>query len=149
MATRSKARKKQSPMRDDLAGIQYAGEPGDTNECVDAVVRLVQCNSHVSRARILTSERNHCLLLTVCPGDAIAIKSGFGSGYGGEGPAGFSQALSLLRRTGLKSKSTRWHPSSSNVSTRPHLRYRIWRTWRKCAQFAPGGGAGTFPRGIG
>jgi hypothetical protein len=87
---------------DELAGIQYAGLPGISAECQDAVIRLVQCREHVSHARILSHEGTHCLLLTVGVGDLIAIKSGFGSGYGGEGPHAFSYVLQLLETHGAE-----------------------------------------------
>jgi hypothetical protein len=85
------------------AEIEYAGIPGVTEECKDAVQRLLQYGDQIVRARILTSPRtdrlrDHCLLLTVNVGNLIAIKSGFASGYLGEGSHGFSFILQLLRR---------------------------------------------------
>lgn len=47
-------------------------------------------------ARILSSSGSHCLLLTINTGELVAIKSGFSSGYGGEGPHTFSYVLRLL-----------------------------------------------------
>lgn len=85
--------------RDDaveLAGIQYAGVPGSTQDCLNAVIRLLQCRAGVSRAQILTSSKRHGILLSIDPGDLVAIKSGFASGYPGEGPSGFSRVLCLL-----------------------------------------------------
>jgi hypothetical protein len=75
---------------DDSAMIEYAGVPGASKECQDAVIRLIQFGDRITRARILTYEREHCLLLTVNVGDLVAVKSGFASGYGGEGPRSFS-----------------------------------------------------------
>ena len=79
-----------------LAGIQYAGEPGITRSCLNAVIALIQSGPVVSKARILTCSETHGLLLTVAPDDLVAVKSGFASGYEGEGPRGFSHALCLL-----------------------------------------------------
>ena len=87
---------KRNNRQESLAGIQYHGEPGSTSDCVDAVMRLVQFNDQITKARILTSSNEHCLLLSINTGDLVAIKSGFTSGYGGEGPHGFSYVLQLL-----------------------------------------------------
>lgn len=77
-------------------GIQYHGNAGITASCRDAIYRLILCGPPIERALILTSSNHHCFLLTVHPGDIIAIKSGFASGYGGEGPHGFSEVISVL-----------------------------------------------------
>lgn len=82
--------------RSSLAGIQYAGEPGISKECQDAVMRLLQFGDRITLARILSYSNEHCLLLTVNVGDLIAVKSGFGSGYRGEGSHAFSYVLELL-----------------------------------------------------
>lgn len=79
-----------------LAGIQYAGEAGTSKECQDAVMRLLQYGDQITLARILTCSNEHCLLLTVNVGDLVAVKSGFGSGYRGEGSHAFSYVLELL-----------------------------------------------------
>ena len=79
-----------------LAGIQYCGIPGASKDCKDAVLRLLQFGDHISHARILTHDNAHCLLLTVDGTDLVGIKSGFASGYGGEGPSAFSYVLALL-----------------------------------------------------
>lgn len=84
-----------------LAGIQYTGGPGTTQECVNAVVRLIQCDAGISKAIVLTASRRHGLLLTVYPGDLVAIKAGFTSGYAGEGPRGLSRVLALLYGHGI------------------------------------------------
>src|SRR4051794_18136286 len=82
-------------------GIQYHGVSGSSHECQDAVVRLVQSRLQINRGRVLTCENEHALLLTVDVGDLIAIKSGFMSGYGGEGPRSFSYVLKLLDVMGV------------------------------------------------
>ena len=88
------------------AGIEYVGVSGISKECQDAVLRLLQFGNKISRAQILSSSRVsysgasasgvHCLLLTVESGDVIAVKSGFSSGYRGEGPRTFSEVLQIL-----------------------------------------------------
>lgn len=64
---------------------------------MDAVVRLLGGGASLAAARIVSSSNDHCLLLTLRPGDLVAVKSGFGSGPLGEGPSGFSHLLALLR----------------------------------------------------
>jgi len=78
------------------AVIQYAGIPGSSSDCRDAVTRLLQYGDRITQARILTHDNEHAFLLTVNEGDQIIIKSGFASGYGGEGPSTFSYVLQLL-----------------------------------------------------
>jgi Protein of unknown function (Hypoth_ymh) len=94
------------------AGIEYVGLSGISKECQDAVLRLLQFGNKISHARILSSSRVsssgvsssgvHCLLLTVDSGDVIAVKSGFSSGYIGEGPRTFSNVLQVLNAFGVE-----------------------------------------------
>lgn len=79
-----------------LAGIQYWGEDGITQECLDAVMRLLQYDDHISKVRVLSDGERYCLLITLGEFDLIAIKSGFSVGYPGEGPRKFSLALALF-----------------------------------------------------
>ncbi len=82
--------------KSNLAGIQYCGEAGITKTCLDAIIRFIQYDDHIKEARILSSGDKYCFLLTVKPNDLIAVKSGFSTGYNGEGPRGFSYILALL-----------------------------------------------------
>ena len=82
--------------RNTLAGIQYAGESGISKDCRDAVMRLLQYGDQIKLSRILSCSGTHCLLLTVNEGELVAVKSGFGSGYQGEGAHAFSYVLQLL-----------------------------------------------------
>jgi len=89
------------------AGIEYVGIPGVTEECKNAVMRLLQYSDQITRVRILSCARDHgckdhCLLLTVNVGDIVAVKSGFASGYLGEGSHGFSFILQLLETHGAE-----------------------------------------------
>ena len=79
-----------------LAGLQYGGLAGVSRECQAAVLRHLQYGDRVTRARILSSTHDHCFLLTINTGELVAIKSGFTSGYAGEGPRTFSYVLRLL-----------------------------------------------------
>src|SRR5882724_8132450 len=80
----------------DLAGIQYLGEAGVTEECKDAVLKLLQFGDKIHEVKLLTYSTQHSLLLTINNGDLVAIKSGFTSGYYGEGPHGLSFILQIL-----------------------------------------------------
>lgn len=80
----------------ELAGIQYMGEAGITQECLDAVLRLIQYDEQINKVKILSASGRHALLLTINSHNLIVIKSGFGTGYVGEGPRKFSYLLQLL-----------------------------------------------------
>ncbi len=79
-----------------LAGIQYLGEDGVTQVCLDAVMRLLQYRDHITKVRVLSDGERYCFLITIGEFDLIAIKSGFSVGYTGEGPRKFSIALALF-----------------------------------------------------
>lgn len=84
---------------EDLAKIQYHGEHGITRSCLNAIIRLIQCGCKIEDVKLLTLENFHCFLLSVeMEKSYIAIKSGFSSGYSGEGPRGLSYALQLLNK---------------------------------------------------
>lgn len=84
------------------SGIQYVGLPGIPRDCQVGVLRLLQYGDRITLARILSSSNDHCLLLTVGVGDIVAVKSGFSSGYYGEGPRTFSHALQVLDVFGVE-----------------------------------------------
>lgn len=95
--------RKPSKRRDrSLAGLEYHGIAGSSQDCQQAVMRLLQCGTPIVRARIISSATTHCLLLTNAIGDQIAVKSGFASGYGGTGPRCFSVTLQLLDLHGVE-----------------------------------------------
>jgi len=62
------------------------------------VLRLLQFGDKITHARILTASGAHGLLLTTDKGEVVAIKTGFSSGYPGEGPRRFSYVLHVLWR---------------------------------------------------
>jgi hypothetical protein len=78
------------------AAIEYVGKSGISAECKRGVLRLLQYGDEIERARILSCSGTHALLLTINNGDLVAVKTGFGSGYGGEAPKTFSFVLALL-----------------------------------------------------
>ncbi len=79
-----------------MAGTEYAGEHGISRACQEAVMAMIQFGRRIASARILTTFTKHALLLTDEHKNLIAIKSGFSSGYQGEGPRRFSYVLQLL-----------------------------------------------------
>jgi uncharacterized protein (TIGR02391 family) len=96
---------------DALAQIEYAGVAGSSKDCQDAVLRLLQFGTPITQAAILSAGRDHCLLLRINEGDQVAIKSGFASGYGGEGPRTFSRVLRILQRHGAEIQEYEVEPS--------------------------------------
>lgn len=83
------------------AGIEYVGLGGISAECKHGVMRLLQYGDRITLVRILSSSGHHGLLLTINSGDLVAVKTGFGSGYNGEGPKTFSLVLALLEAHGV------------------------------------------------
>lgn len=87
-------------MKAKLAGIQYVGDSGITQECKKAVINLVHAGERIEEVKILTFEepysKAHALLLTLKYDIQIVIKDGFTSGYNGEGPKGYAFVLNLL-----------------------------------------------------
>jgi hypothetical protein len=84
------------------AAIEYVGIAGVSKDCQDAVLRLIQFGNRITKVAVLSSSRDHCLLLTLEDLDLMAIKSGFASGYGGEGPRRFSYVLQVLDSHGAE-----------------------------------------------
>lgn len=81
----------------DLAALQYVGLSGISASCHHAVKRLVQYRDAIEQALILTCREQHALLLTLPGEEQVAVKSGFSSGYSGEGPRTFAEVLLLLQ----------------------------------------------------
>jgi hypothetical protein len=83
-----------------LAGIQYMGLARGARSCRDAVMRLLQGGVRVAKARIITADDEHALILTVDDADTIAIKTGLNAS--GEGRGLRAQTLRLLRSHGAE-----------------------------------------------
>lgn len=80
----------------DLAAVQYHGLAGISRSCLDAVRRILSFGERADLAILLTSGGRHAFLLLSARHGDIAIKSGFSSGYSGEGPAALAGALNSL-----------------------------------------------------
>ncbi len=87
-------------MKAKLAGIQYIGDSGITQECKKAVINLIHAGEKIHEVKILTFEETHssthALLLTLKFDIQIMVKDGFASGYNGEGPKDYAFVLNLL-----------------------------------------------------
>ncbi len=85
-----------------LAGIDYRGTAGISRHCIDAVLEMIHFGREINTVKILTCGSDHschhALLLNVDIDVDVAIKSGFTSGYPGEGPRSFSYILSVLSK---------------------------------------------------
>jgi len=80
--------------------IQYVGVSGISIDCRDAVLRFIQYGDTIDRAWILSCDNFHSLILLINGHRNIAVKSGFASGYNGEGPRTFSFVLQTLSTHG-------------------------------------------------
>jgi Protein of unknown function (Hypoth_ymh) len=99
---RSKRKSTETRPIDNPAGIEYVGIAGISKDCQDAVLQLIQFGTRITEVRILSAKSRHCLLLTRDGGDEVAVKSGFATGYGGEGPRRFSYVLQILDSHGAE-----------------------------------------------
>lgn len=80
------------------ANVQYHGEDGITQTCINAIARIVQSGAWITRAFLLTFQDRHCFYLQLSEYEDIIVRPGFASGYPGEGPAGLAIAIELLHR---------------------------------------------------
>lgn len=89
-------------VEEQFEGLQYVGRAGTSAVCLDGVLRFLQFGDTINKAWLLTHENRHCFLLHVNERFWVAVKSGFGSGYGGEGPKTLSVALQILELHGAE-----------------------------------------------
>lgn len=82
----------------DDVDLQYHGSPRTTQSCLDALLRQITIPDHIRLAVLLTCDQDHAFYLETQDPTPVLIKSGFTSGYLGEGPAGLAIALHLLLR---------------------------------------------------
>lgn len=86
----------------DLAGVQYLGLGGISRACIEAVVKLIHFGDRINEAKLLSHGGTHCFLLNINYDERVAIKSGFSSGYSGQGPRTLSDAIQILDRHGVE-----------------------------------------------
>lgn len=85
-----------------VAGIEYHGSDGITQDCIDALVHIINAGERIESAWLLSCFHSdgtggHAFLLSIFPARQALIKPGFTSGYSGEGPRGLSTALKILQ----------------------------------------------------
>lgn len=78
--------------------IEYLGEKGITQRCLVSLSNLIQTNPNLTYALLLTNNQNHALIIKDIFESYFVIRSGFASGYTGEGAKGLAAALSLLEK---------------------------------------------------
>lgn len=93
-----RVKKPQHLQSTELAGIQYMGLNGITSSCLSAITCLINGGKHLKKAHLISHNSKHAFLIITAHDEIIAIKSGFSSGYSGEGPRGLAIALALLNR---------------------------------------------------
>lgn len=81
--------------------VEYHGTAGVTQHSLEAVQLLFMSDLRITAVRMLTFEYRHSFLFTVAEHHYIAVKSGFASGYVGEGSTGLSAVLNLFSQWGL------------------------------------------------
>lgn len=86
----------------DLAAIEYHGMSGISHRCLNAIRRVLQFGERPDLALLLTADQSHAFLLCSEPHGDIAVKSGFSSGYRGEGPTALANALCTLMAAGVE-----------------------------------------------
>lgn len=91
-----------SDVEEQFERLQYVGTPGISRDCLDAILRYIQFGDAINNAWLLTHGNRHCFLLRVNDQFWVAVKSGFGSGYSGEGPKTLSLALQILELHGAE-----------------------------------------------
>ncbi len=81
------------------ACLQYLGLPGISASCLEAIRGLLQLRRPIRQALILTCDDEHAFLFKLGEesDELLVVKAGFASGYAGEGPRTFAEALELLR----------------------------------------------------
>jgi hypothetical protein len=90
-----------------IADVQYHGQHGVTQSCLNAIVRVLHSEEWISKALLLSNSNFHCFYLELLESERIIIRPGFASGYGGEGPAGLAKALLMLEEHNIHVEEVR------------------------------------------
>ncbi|HEO1839404.1 TPA: TIGR02391 family protein [Acinetobacter baumannii] len=78
--------------------VEYWGNQGITQTCLMSLCNLIQTHSDLTYTLLLTNEQTHAFIIKDENESFYVIRSGFTSGYMGEGPRGLATALTLLKR---------------------------------------------------
>lgn len=84
--------------------VQYIGESGITQTCLISLCNLIQAHSDLCYALVLTNDQSHAFIIKDESESYFVIRSGFSSGYPGEGPRGLATALSLLKKHNIETE---------------------------------------------
>jgi len=76
----------------------YLGEDGVTETCLYSLFNLLQTHADLSYALLLTNNQFHAFIIKDKSNSYYIIRSGFTSGYPGEGPKGLAKALTILNK---------------------------------------------------
>ncbi|AVI33333.1 TIGR02391 family protein [Acinetobacter baumannii] len=76
----------------------YLGEAGVTETCLYSLFNLLQTHADLSYALLLTNNQFHAFIIKDKSNSYYIIRSGFTSGYPGEGPKGLAKALTILNK---------------------------------------------------
>lgn len=76
----------------------YLGEAGVTETCLYSLFNLLQTHADLSYALLLTNNQFHAFIIKDKSNSYYIIRSGFTSGYPGEGPKGLVKALTILNK---------------------------------------------------
>jgi hypothetical protein len=80
--------------------IQYLGTPY-TQDCLDAIGVILQTQTYIEKALLLSCNQIHAYLIK-SNRNTYVIRSGFSSGYSGEGPKGLASSLQLLLKHNIE-----------------------------------------------
>lgn len=80
--------------------IQYLGTPY-TQDCLDAIGFILQTQQRIEKALLLSYDQSHAYLIKSARNIYI-IRSGFTSGYLGEGPKGLASSLQLFLKHNIE-----------------------------------------------
>lgn len=80
--------------------IQYLGTPY-TQDCLDAIGFILQTQTYIEKVLLLSCNQAHAYLIK-SHRNAYIIRSGFSSGYSGEGPKGLASSLQLLLKHNIE-----------------------------------------------
>ncbi|MEJ5033527.1 TIGR02391 family protein [Acinetobacter sp. MYb177] len=86
--------------------VEYIGTNGITQACLKSLCNLIQTNPYLSYALILTADQSHAIIITDESASFYIIRSGFTSGYPGEGPKGLAKALTIFNKHEIETEET-------------------------------------------
>lgn len=82
----------------DTKQLDFVGSTEITESCIQAILRYLHFGDQIQSAKLLSDPHNrHAFLLFLSNYHLVITRSGFTSGYNGEGPAGLAYILLLLK----------------------------------------------------